>query len=71
MVGSTGLDFVKSLPFLHTSDIPMFAIGFITALVVAMMVAVVFLRIISNFGLTLFAYYHITIAILFTVFVIL
>jgi undecaprenyl-diphosphatase len=42
MVGATGLDFVKSLPFLHTSDVPMFAIGFITAFVVAMMVAVVF-----------------------------
>ncbi|MBI0580394.1 undecaprenyl-diphosphate phosphatase [Neobacillus cucumis] len=71
MVGATGLDLIKSLDFLHTSDIPMFAIGFITAFVVAMVVAVVFLKLIQKIGLTVFAYYRIVLAILFTVFVIL
>lgn len=71
MVGATGLDLIKSLNFLHTSDIPMFAIGFITAFVVAMVVAVVFLKLIQKIGLTGFAYYRIALAILFTVFVIL
>ncbi|MDR7001205.1 undecaprenyl-diphosphate phosphatase [Neobacillus niacini] len=71
MVGATGLDLIKSLNFLHTSDIPMFAIGFITAFVVAMVVAVVFLKLIQKIGLTVFAYYRIVLAILFTVFVIL
>ncbi|MDQ6595709.1 undecaprenyl-diphosphate phosphatase [Bacillus salipaludis] len=71
MVGATGLDLIKSLDFLHTSDIPMFAIGFITAFVVAMVVAVVFLKLIQKIGLTVFAYYRIALAILFTVFVIL
>ncbi|EKN62391.1 undecaprenyl pyrophosphate phosphatase [Neobacillus bataviensis LMG 21833] len=71
MVGATGLDLVKSLHFLHTSDIPMFAIGFITAFVVAMVVAVLFLKILGKIGLTVFAYYRIVLAALFIVFVIL
>ncbi|OIK15981.1 undecaprenyl-diphosphatase [Bacillus sp. MUM 116] len=71
MVGATGLDLIKSLDFLQTSDIPMFAIGFITAFVVAMVVAVVFLKLIQKIGLSVFAYYRIALAILFTVFVIL
>ncbi|WP_251551899.1 undecaprenyl-diphosphate phosphatase [Neobacillus muris] len=71
MVGATGLDFIKSLDFLHASDIPMFAIGFITAFVVAMLVAVGFLKLIEKIGLTIFAYYRIILAILFTIFVIL
>ncbi len=71
MVGATGLDFVKSLHFLHASDIPMFSIGFITAFVVAMFVAVAFLKVLSKIGLSVFAYYRFALAILFTVFVIL
>ncbi|WP_042463016.1 undecaprenyl-diphosphate phosphatase [Neobacillus dielmonensis] len=71
MVGATGLDFIKSLDFLHSSDIPMFSIGFVTAFVVAMLVAVGFLKLIEKIGLNLFAGYRIVLAILFTVFVIL
>jgi undecaprenyl-diphosphatase len=71
MVGATGLDFIKSMHFLHASDFPLFAIGFITAFVVAMLVAVAFLRILGKVGLSVFAYYRFLIAILFTVFVIL
>jgi undecaprenyl-diphosphatase len=71
MVGATGLDFIKSLHFLHSSDIPMFSIGFITAFVVAMLVAVAFLKVLSKIGLSIFAYYRFALAVLFTVFVIL
>jgi undecaprenyl-diphosphatase len=71
MVGATGLDFIKSMHFLHASDFPLFAIGFITAFVVAMLVAVAFLKILGKIGLSVFAYYRFVIAILFTVFVIL
>ncbi|MFM1653536.1 undecaprenyl-diphosphate phosphatase [Brevibacillus sp. B_LB10_24] len=71
MVGATGLDFMKSLHFLDTSDIPMFAIGFITAFVVAMCVAVLFLKILGKIGLTVFAYYRIVLAAVFIVFVLL
>ncbi|MEH7097376.1 undecaprenyl-diphosphate phosphatase [Neobacillus vireti] len=71
MVGATGLDFVKSLPFLHSSDIPMFAIGFITAFVVALLVAIIFIKLIEKIGLTIFAYYRIVLSALFIIFVIL
>lgn len=71
MVGATGLDFVKSLHFLHASDFPMFAIGFVTAFIVAMIVARALLKILGKVGLSVFAYYRFLIAVLFTVFVIL
>ena len=71
MVGATGLDFIKSMHFLHASDFPMFAIGFVTAFVVAMFVAVIFLKILGKIGLSVFAYYRFAVAILFTIFVIL
>lgn len=71
MIGATGLDFIKSLPFLHSSDIPMFAIGFITAFIVAMFVAVAFLKILGKIGLSVFAYYRFALSVLFTIFVIL
>jgi undecaprenyl-diphosphatase len=71
MVGATGLDFIKSMHFLHASDFPIFAIGFVTAFVVAMFVAVAFLKVLGKIGLSVFAYYRFVIAILFTVFVIL
>jgi undecaprenyl-diphosphatase len=71
MVGATGLDFIKSMHFLHASDFPLFAIGFVTAFIVAMFVAVSFLKILGKIGLSVFAYYRFAVAILFTVFVIL
>jgi undecaprenyl-diphosphatase len=71
MVGATGLDFIKSMHFLHASDFPLFAIGFVTAFVVAMLVAVAFLKVLGKIGLSIFAYYRFALAILFTIFVIL
>lgn len=71
MVGATGLDFIKSFHFLHASDFPLFAIGFLTAFVTALFVVVIFLKWIGKASLTIFAYYRILLAILFTIFVIL
>lgn len=71
MVGATGLDFVKSMHFLHAGDFPIFAIGFVTAFIVAIIVARTLLKIIGKVGLSVFAYYRFAVAVLFTLFVIL
>lgn len=66
MIGASGLDFVESLHFLTLADLPMFAIGFLTAFVVAMFAIVFFLRLLRRFTLTPFAIYRFIIAIVFT-----
>lgn len=71
MIGATGLDLLKSWNYLSTSDIPMFAVGFVTSFVVAMLAVVTFLRILEKLGLTPFAYYRMVLAIVFTIFVLL
>lgn len=71
MIGATGLDLFKSWEFLSSSDIPMFATGFITAFIVAMLAVKTFLKILEKIGLSMFAYYRIVLAVLFTVFVLL
>lgn len=65
MLGASGLDFVKSMDTLQTSDIPLFAIGFVTAFVVAMLAIVGFLKLLNRIGLAPFAYYRFAVAILF------
>jgi undecaprenyl-diphosphatase len=71
MIGATGLDLLKSWKHLSISDIPMFAVGFITSFIVAMIAVVTFLKLLEKLGLTPFAYYRIIVAIAFTVFVLL
>ncbi|SFA52801.1 Undecaprenyl-diphosphatase [Parageobacillus thermantarcticus] len=44
MVGATSLDLLKSWNYLSVSDIPIFAVGFITSFVVAMIAVVTFLK---------------------------
>ncbi|HDR3653163.1 TPA: undecaprenyl-diphosphate phosphatase UppP [Bacillus anthracis] len=66
MVGAT-----KSWTYLSVDDIPMFAVGFITSFIVAMLAVVTFLKLLEKIGLKPFAYYRILLAILFTVFVLL
>lgn len=65
MVGATGLD------LLSVDDIPMFAVGFITSFIVAMLAVVTFLKRLEKIGLKPFAYYRIVLAIVFTLFVLL
>lgn len=71
MVGATGLDLLKSWKYLSMDDIPMFAVGFITSFVVAMLAVVTFLKLLAQIGLKPFAYYRILLALVFTIFVLL
>ena len=71
MIGATGLDLLKSWKYLSVDDIPMFAVGFITSFIVAMLAVVTFLKLLEKIGLKPFAYYRILLAILFTLFVLL
>ena len=71
MVGATGLDLLKSWKYLSVDDISMFAIGFITSFIVAMLAVVTFLKLLEKIGLKPFAHYRILLAILFTLFVLL
>jgi undecaprenyl-diphosphatase len=69
MVGATGLDLFKSWDELSIGDIPMFAVGFITSFVVALMAVVTFVKWISKIGLIPFAFYRFVLAIAFYIFV--
>ena len=57
MVAASGLDLIKSWDIL-VRLIPLFATGFITAFVVAMLAIVSFLKLLSRVKLTPFAYYR-------------
>ena len=48
MVGATGLDLLKSWTYLSVDDIPMFAVGFITSFIVAMLAVVTFLKLLED-----------------------
>lgn len=62
MMGATALDIYKSLGFLTTSDIPMFAVGFVTAFVVALIAIKTFLHIIKRITFIPFAIYRFIVA---------
>lgn len=65
MISATGLDLFKSWDSLSSSDIPLFAAGFITAFIVALAAIVTFLKLISKIPLTYFAYYRFALAVIF------
>lgn len=71
MFAASGLDLVKNLDVLSTSDIPVFAAGFITAFLVAMLAIVSFLKLLSKIKLTPFAIYRFVLAAVFIIFQIL
>ncbi|MGL9723641.1 undecaprenyl-diphosphate phosphatase [Sodalis sp. (in: enterobacteria)] len=62
MLGATVFDLYKSLPFLACQDFPMFAIGFFTALVVALLAIKFFLQIIKRISFVPFAIYRFILA---------
>ncbi|AZB41579.1 undecaprenyl-diphosphate phosphatase [Bacillus sp. FJAT-42376] len=68
MFAASGLDLVKNMDVLSAADIPMFAAGFITAFIVAMIAIVSFLKILSKVKLTPFAIYRFILAIVFFIF---
>ncbi|MFD3446240.1 undecaprenyl-diphosphate phosphatase [Microbacteriaceae bacterium 4G12] len=63
MVAATGLDLIKSWHFLSMADLPLFATGFVTAFIVAMLAIVSFLKLLEKVKLTPFAIYRFGLAI--------
>lgn len=62
MMGATALDLYKSYHFLTMADLPMFAVGFITAFVVALIAIKTFLQIIKRISFIPFAIYRFIVA---------
>lgn len=62
MMGATALDLYKSYHFLTAADIPMFAVGFVTAFVVALVAIKTFLQIIKRISFIPFAIYRFIVA---------
>ncbi|MEE3661261.1 undecaprenyl-diphosphate phosphatase [Brenneria sp. g21c3] len=62
MMGATALDLYKSWHFLTLSDLPMFAVGFITAFVVALIAIKTFLQVIKRISFVPFAIYRFFVA---------
>ncbi|RYL87290.1 undecaprenyl-diphosphate phosphatase [Sporolactobacillus sp. THM19-2] len=71
MIGASGYDLIKSLSFLHVSDIPLFITGFLTAFIVAMLAIVFFLKLLRRFTLVPFAVYRFILAAAFGLFMLL
>jgi len=65
MIAASGLDLIQSAHFLTKADLPLFATGFVTAFVVAMIGVVTFLKILEKVKLTPFALYRIVLAVFF------
>lgn len=62
MMGATMLDVYKSIGFLTMADLPMFAVGFFTAFVVALIAIKTFLQIIKRMSFIPFAIYRFFVA---------
>ncbi|CAH0222931.1 UDP pyrophosphate phosphatase [bacteria symbiont BFo1 of Frankliniella occidentalis] len=62
MMGATALDLYKSMGFLTMADFPMFAVGFVTAFIVALIAIKTFLHIIKRISFIPFAIYRFIIA---------
>lgn len=62
MMGATALDLYKSYHFLTVGDIPMFAVGFVTAFLVALVAIKTFLQIIKRISFIPFAIYRFIVA---------
>lgn len=62
MMGATVLDLYKSWSFLSLSDVPMFAVGFLTAFIVALIAIKTFLTVIKRISFVPFAIYRFIVA---------
>lgn len=62
MIAATGYDLLKNLSVLQVSDIPLFATGFITAFVSAVLAIRYFVKFVQRFGFTVFGWYRIALA---------
>jgi undecaprenyl-diphosphatase len=59
MFAATFYELLKNLDLLHAGDIPVFAVGFVTAFISALIVVRAFLRFVSRHDFTSFALYRI------------
>lgn len=64
MFAATGYDLLKSMKFLHLSDVIPFALGFAVAFVSAMLAIAFFMRLLKRYSLTPFALYRIVLGII-------
>jgi undecaprenyl-diphosphatase len=64
MFAATGYDLLKNLHALQASDVPLFAVGFITAFFSALVVVKAFLSFVSKHDFSGFAYYRIVFGLL-------
>ncbi|AIR65098.1 undecaprenyl-diphosphate phosphatase [Cedecea neteri] len=62
MMGATALDLYKSIGFLTMGDLPMFAVGFVTAFIVALVAIKTFLQLIKRISFIPFAIYRFIVA---------
>ncbi|MEH2922498.1 undecaprenyl-diphosphate phosphatase [Samsonia erythrinae] len=62
MMGATVLDLYKSWHFLSLADVPMFAVGFVTAFIVALIAIKTFLQVIKRISFVPFAIYRFIVA---------
>lgn len=62
MMGATALDLYKSIGFLTMGDLPMFAVGFVTAFIVALIAIKTFLHLIKRISFIPFAIYRFVVA---------
>lgn len=70
MAAATTKDLWENIDKLGVSDIPLYAVGFLTAFVVALLAIKYFLKLISNIKLTPFAFYRIIVAAIFALFIV-
>lgn len=59
MFAATGYDLIKSWSLLSMADFPLFAVGFITAFLSALLVIKVLIKYVANHDFTVFAWYRI------------
>lgn len=64
MIAATGYDLLKSLSFIHTSDIALFAAGFITAFISALLAIKYFVSFVQRYSFKVFGYYRIALALI-------
>ncbi len=64
MVAAVALDLFKSLHFLHASDVPLFATGFLVSLISAWIVIKVFIAFVSHKSLGVFGWYRLALALI-------
>lgn len=68
LFAATFYDLIKSLKVLHTSDIPLFAVGFIVAFLTALVAVRFFLSWLNRATLSIFGYYRLVVAVLVLIF---